>query len=97
MPKSLGPSLDQHVGAARCNEVGTGRARFQYVEVVSSGAGPHPPRGRNHALVLSDAIKAPDRYDDEYDFGTLLADESAKIEVLRGQQSSLYGSTPLAA
>jgi len=46
----------------------------------------------NHTLVLIDGIKASDPYDGEYDFGTLLADEDAKIEVLRGQQSSLYGS-----
>ena len=46
----------------------------------------------NHTLVLIDGIKASDPYSGEYDFGTLLADEDAKIEVLRGQQSSLYGS-----
>jgi vitamin B12 transporter len=46
----------------------------------------------NHVLVLIDGIKASDPYYGEYDFGTLIADEAAKIEVLRGQQSSLYGS-----
>ena len=46
----------------------------------------------NHVLVLIDGIKASDPYDGEYDFGTLIADEAAKIEVLRGQQSALYGS-----
>lgn len=46
----------------------------------------------NHVLVLVDGIKASDPYLGEFDFGTLLADEAAKIEVLRGQQSSLYGS-----
>lgn len=46
----------------------------------------------NHTLVLIDGIKASDPYFGEYDFGTLLADEDARIEVLRGQQSSLYGS-----
>lgn len=46
----------------------------------------------NHVLVLIDGIKASDPYYGEYDFGTLIADDSAKIEVLRGQQSSLYGS-----
>ena len=46
----------------------------------------------NHVLVLIDGIKASDPYDGEFDFGTLIADEDAKIEVLRGQQSSLYGS-----
>lgn len=46
----------------------------------------------NHVLVLIDGIKASDPYQGEYDFGTLIADDAAKIEVLRGQQSSLYGS-----
>ncbi|QXQ07085.1 TonB-dependent receptor [Sphingosinicellaceae bacterium] len=46
----------------------------------------------NHVLVLIDGIKASDPYSGEFDFGTLIADEAAKIEVLRGQQSSLYGS-----
>ncbi|WP_404338339.1 TonB-dependent receptor plug domain-containing protein [Sphingomonas sp. MMS12-HWE2-04] len=46
----------------------------------------------NHVLVLIDGIEAADPYQGEYDFGTLIADPSARIEVLRGQQSSLYGS-----
>ncbi|WP_030539831.1 TonB-dependent siderophore receptor [Sphingobium sp. DC-2] len=46
----------------------------------------------NHVLVLIDGIKASDPYYGEYDFGTLIADPEAKVEVLRGQQSSLYGS-----
>ncbi len=46
----------------------------------------------NQTLVLIDGIKVSDPYDGFYDFGTLIADESAKIEVLRGQQSALYGS-----
>ena len=46
----------------------------------------------NHVLVLIDGIEVSDPYQGEYDFGTLIADEAAKIEVLRGQQSSLYGS-----
>lgn len=46
----------------------------------------------NHTLVLVDGIKAADPFFDEYDFGTIIADPDAKIEVLRGQQSSLYGS-----
>ncbi|WP_336974246.1 TonB-dependent receptor plug domain-containing protein [Sphingobium aromaticiconvertens] len=46
----------------------------------------------NHVLVLIDGIEAADPYQGEYDFGTLLADPAARIEVLRGQQSSLYGS-----
>ncbi|WP_054529210.1 TonB-dependent receptor [Erythrobacter sp. SG61-1L] len=46
----------------------------------------------NQVLVLIDGIEAADPYMGEYDFGTLIADPAAKIEVLRGQQSSLYGS-----
>ena len=46
----------------------------------------------NHVLVLIDGIEASDPYDGEYDFGSLIADEAAKVEVLRGQQSALYGS-----
>jgi vitamin B12 transporter len=46
----------------------------------------------NHVLVLIDGIEAADPYYGEYDFGTLIADPAARIEILRGQQSSLYGS-----
>ncbi|MBS0360461.1 MAG: TonB-dependent receptor, partial [Proteobacteria bacterium] len=46
----------------------------------------------NHTLVLVDGIKASDPFFDEFDFGTIIADEAARIEVLRGQQSALYGS-----
>ncbi len=46
----------------------------------------------NHVLVLIDGIEVSDPFQGEYDFGTLIADEAARIEVLRGQQSSLYGS-----
>jgi vitamin B12 transporter len=46
----------------------------------------------NHVLVLIDGIEVADPYQGEYDFGMLTADPQARIEVLRGQQSSLYGS-----
>lgn len=46
----------------------------------------------NHVLVLIDGIEVADPYHGEFDFGTLIADPAARIEVLRGQQSSLYGS-----
>src|SRR5690606_5503386 len=46
----------------------------------------------NHVLVLIDGIKASDPYYGEFDFATLIADPEARVEVLRGQQSSLYGS-----
>jgi vitamin B12 transporter len=46
----------------------------------------------NHTLVMIDGIKASDPFFDEFDFGTIIADPAARIEVLRGQQSALYGS-----
>lgn len=46
----------------------------------------------NHVLVLVDGIEVADPFQGEFDFGTLPADEGARIEVLRGQQSALYGS-----
>lgn len=46
----------------------------------------------NHVLVLIDGIEAADPFQGQYDFSALLADEAARVEVLRGQQSSLYGS-----
>lgn len=46
----------------------------------------------NHVLVLIDGIEVSDPYQGEYDFGTLIADPDARVEVLRGQQSALYGS-----
>jgi vitamin B12 transporter len=51
----------------------------------------------NHTLVFIDGIKASDPYDGEYDFATLLADESARVEVLRGQQSHSMDQTRSAA
>ncbi len=46
----------------------------------------------NQTLVLIDGIEASDPFLSEFDFGSLIADEGARIEVLRGQQSALYGS-----
>ena len=46
----------------------------------------------NHTLVMIDGIKASDPVAGEFDFSTLIADDVAKVEVLRGQQSALYGS-----
>lgn len=46
----------------------------------------------NHVLVLIDGIEAADPFQGEFDFASLIADPAARIEVLRGQQSSLYGS-----
>lgn len=46
----------------------------------------------NQVLVLIDGVEASDPHYGEFDFATLLADDVARIEVLRGQQSALYGS-----
>ena len=46
----------------------------------------------NHTLVMIDGIEAGDPFQGQFDFSTLIADDVARIEVLRGQQSSLYGS-----
>lgn len=46
----------------------------------------------NHTLVLIDGIKASDPVAGAFDFSSLIADDVAKVEVLRGQQSALYGS-----
>ncbi|MDX2234094.1 MAG: TonB-dependent receptor plug domain-containing protein, partial [Hyphomonadaceae bacterium] len=46
----------------------------------------------NHTLVLIDGMEVSDPYVGEFDFATLIADEVARVEVLRGQQGALYGS-----
>lgn len=46
----------------------------------------------NQTLVLIDGIEAADPFQGEFDFATLIADDTARIEVLRGQQSAIYGS-----
>lgn len=46
----------------------------------------------NHVLALIDGIEVSDPYSGEYDFGGLIADAAARVEVLRGAQSALYGS-----
>ena len=46
----------------------------------------------NQTLVLIDGIEVSDPFQGEFDFATLIADDVARIEVLRGQQSAIYGS-----
>lgn len=45
----------------------------------------------NHVLVLVDGIEVSDPFAGEFDVGTLQAEPGARIEVLRGPQSALYG------
>lgn len=50
----------------------------------------------NHVLVLIDGVEASETSTGEFDFGTLLAAEVERIEVLRGPQSAFFGSNALA-
>ena len=45
----------------------------------------------NHVLVLVDGIEVSDPFAGVFDIGTLQADIGARVEVLRGPQSALYG------
>ncbi len=46
----------------------------------------------NHVLVLIDGVKVADPSDGEFDFAGLRSSDIIRIEVLRGEQSALYGS-----
>jgi vitamin B12 transporter len=46
----------------------------------------------NHTLVLFDGAEVNDPFQGEFDFSGLLASDIARIEILRGSQSALYGS-----
>ena len=45
----------------------------------------------DHTLVLVDGVNIADPVERQVDFSTLLAEDGARVEVLRGQQSALYG------
>lgn len=50
----------------------------------------------NHTLVLIDGVEANDATNGAFDFGGLLAEEIERIEVIRGPQSGIWGSSALA-
>ncbi|HMQ92288.1 MAG TPA: TonB-dependent receptor [Amaricoccus sp.] len=49
----------------------------------------------NHTLVLVDGVEVSNPASGEYDFANLLTDDIARIEVLRGPQSSVFGSNAI--
>ncbi len=50
----------------------------------------------NHVLVLVDGIEAASPFSGETDIGTLQTEIGARVEILRGPQSALYGSDAVA-
>ena len=50
----------------------------------------------NHVLVLVDGIEAASPFNGETDIGTLQTEIGARVEILRGPQSALYGSDAVA-
>lgn len=49
----------------------------------------------NHTLVLIDGVEVNTVNQGEYDFGGLLSEDIERIEMLRGPQSSIYGSNAI--
>jgi vitamin B12 transporter len=50
----------------------------------------------NHLLLVIDGIEATDPYFGEPDYALLIADDTSRVELLRGPQSALYGSDAIA-
>lgn len=50
----------------------------------------------NHTLILIDGVEANDATNGAFDFGSLLAEDIERIEVIRGPQSGIWGSSALA-
>jgi vitamin B12 transporter len=46
----------------------------------------------NQTLVLIDGVRANNLFDGRFDFGNLRTDNIERIEIVRGSQSTLYGS-----
>lgn len=49
----------------------------------------------NHVLVLIDGVEANPAVTGEFDFSNLLVEDIERIEIIRGPQSGLYGSTAI--
>lgn len=49
----------------------------------------------NHVLVVIDGIEVNDNGQGEFDFGSLIADDIERIEILRGPQSTFWGANAM--
>ncbi len=98
---SLTLITDQDIEAAQQRTLPDVLAEVAGLSVVQTGG----PGGQtsvfirganaNHTKVLIDGIDAVDPSEGSFDFGQTLTADLARVEVLRGPQSSLYGSDAL--